>query len=418
MVPDFPYIKAVKINDCYTYKDLYVQVFEEEPFRHLIVTGLNGSGKTTILNGIAYNLEILRAGKARETVLQNLQHHLNSSGNQSKTAIWSRSYERLKMIEVEYAKDCTNSNYVKDNAFVFSYFKDYRRTRNKKVTTVTKDEDLERLISSPVDVYNSTVIYDKGRSSRMQFSHYFKQYLVNKKVNQAFDQLESNQQGLQRSEHFFNSLSELLKEVFDDKGVKLIFVREQFEFFIVFSDGRKITLNHMSAGFSSLLSIITELLAHIDFVRRRVGDFSYDPPGIVLIDEAEIHLHLAMQYQVLPILTRLFPNIQFIIATHSPAVASSIPNATIYDLSSQVTRKEQVAGSSFSDLMLTHFGLENEFSPVADKIIEQVNGIIENVQDKQAAKAQLQQLLEANRQILTPSLQLELESAILELEND
>jgi predicted ATP-binding protein involved in virulence len=278
--------------------------------------------------------------------------------------------------------------------------------------------DIESAITKTVDTSDSSVVYENRQGEQRQFSQYFKQYLVNKKVSQAFDQLESNQKGLQQTQDFFDSFTNLLRNLFEDKGLQLIFIREEFEFFIALSDGRRMTFNQLSEGFSAFLSIITELLMRVDFIRRRVSDFSFDPPGIVLIDEPETHLHLEMQYQVLPILTKLFPNIQFIAATHSPAVISSIPNATIYDLSTQVTRKEQVAGSSFSELMLTHFGLENEFSPVADRIIEQVNGIIENVQDKQAAKAQLKQILDTNREVLTPSLQLELESAILELEND
>jgi len=59
------------------------------------------------------------------------------------------------------------------------------------------------------------------------------------------------------------------------------------------------------------------------------------PHGIVFLDEPETHLHLEMQYEVLPLLTNLFPNIQFIVATHSPAIISSLKDATVYDLSSQ-----------------------------------------------------------------------------------
>ena len=418
MVPDFPYIKAVTINDCYTYKDLYVQVFEEEPFRHLILTGKNGSGKTTILNGIAYSLEIIRANTNPEKIRATLQDWIKHNKNHPQIKNWEASIERLQMIGLEYSASSLGREYIQNKAFVYSYFRAYRKTRANEVTTVTKDADLESTINAPVDINDSSIVYDNSQVDQRQFSQYFKQYLVNKKVSQAFDQLESNQQGLQQTRSFFDSFTDLLRILFGDKDLQLIFAREQFEFFINLSDGRKITFNQLSEGFSAFLSVITELLMRVDFIRRGVGDFSVDPPGIVLIDEPETHLHLELQYHVLPILTKLFPNIQFIAATHSPAVISSIPNATIYDLSSQVTRKEQVAGSSFSELMLTHFGLENEFSPVADKIIEQVNGIIENVQDKQAAKVKLKQILDANREVLTPSLQLELESAILELEND
>lgn len=418
MVPDFPYIKAIKINDCYTYKDLYVQVFEEEPFRHLILTGKNGSGKSTILNGIGANLEMLRNKKTNEEALEILKGIISRNNTLPVIPHWRKTVQRLNRIEVKYTTSLNSNEHLNSKTFVCSYFKAYRRTKTHEVTTITTESELEGSLNKYGDFYDGSEIYDHQNGQKKQFSEYFKQYLINKKVNQAFDQIESNQQGFQQSQHFFETITNLFQYLFEDKGLKLTFVREQFEYFLSLSDGRKITFNQLPEGFSALLNIITELLMKVDIIRRKKGDYSFDPPGIVLIDEPEVHLHLEMQYQVLPVLTKLFPNIQFIAATHSPAVISSIPNATIYDLSSQVTRKEQVAGSSFSELMLTHFGLENEFSPVADKIIDQVNSIIENVQDKQAAKAQLKQILDANRKVLTPSLQLELESAILELEND
>ena len=37
----------------------------------------------------------------------------------------------------------------------------------------------------------------------------------------------------------------------------------------------------------------------------------------------------------MPLLTKVFPNIQFIITTHSPFVLSSMPNAVAYDLEHQ-----------------------------------------------------------------------------------
>ncbi len=52
----------------------------------------------------------------------------------------------------------------------------------------------------------------------------------------------------------------------------------------------------------------------------------------MLIDEVETHLHLELQRLVMPILTSLFPKIQFIVTTHSPFVLSSIGNAVAFDL--------------------------------------------------------------------------------------
>ena len=92
-----------------------------------------------------------------------------------------------------------------------------------------------------------------------------------------------------------------------------------------------------------------DLFIRVDIIRKYVNDFSYNPCGIVLIDEPETHLHLQLQEQVLPLLTRLFPNIRFIAATHSPAVVASIKKAATFDL----TTKE------------------------ADKILKQINKAVE-----------------------------------------
>jgi hypothetical protein len=53
---------------------------------------------------------------------------------------------------------------------------------------------------------------------------------------------------------------------------------------------------------------------------------------VVTMDEPENHLHPAMQRAVLPSLLRAFPEVQFIIATHSPFMVSSLPDAAVYAL--------------------------------------------------------------------------------------
>lgn len=62
----------------------------------------------------------------------------------------------------------------------------------------------------------------------------------------------------------------------------------------------------------------------------------YNAQGIVLIDELETHLHIELQKKILPFLTKFFPNIQFIVTTHSPYILNSISNAKAYDLEKHV----------------------------------------------------------------------------------
>ena len=58
----------------------------------------------------------------------------------------------------------------------------------------------------------------------------------------------------------------------------------------------------------------------------------YEKSAIVMIDEIETHLHVELQKRVLPFLAQMFPNVQFIVATHSPFVMTSLKNAIVYDL--------------------------------------------------------------------------------------
>lgn len=81
----------------------------------------------------------------------------------------------------------------------------------------------------------------------------------------------------------------------------------------------------------------------------------YDLPGIVLIDEIELHLHIAWQKKVLPFLIKVFPNLQFIVATHSPFVVSSIESAVIYDLEKKIM-VENLSSYSYECLVESLFG--------------------------------------------------------------
>ena len=60
--------------------------------------------------------------------------------------------------------------------------------------------------------------------------------------------------------------------------------------------------------------------------------FDFSIPGIVLIDEIETHLHLALQKKILGLLTTIFPNVQFIVSTHSPFVIQSLNAEELFDI--------------------------------------------------------------------------------------
>lgn len=76
----------------------------------------------------------------------------------------------------------------------------------------------------------------------------------------------------------------------------------------------------LSAGESALFCLFASIIRDADMSAmefQSTGGIS----GIVLIDEADLHLHMGLQFEVLPQLIRLFPKVQFIISVHAPLVA-------------------------------------------------------------------------------------------------
>jgi Predicted ATP-binding protein involved in virulence len=79
-------------------------------------------------------------------------------------------------------------------------------------------------------------------------------------------------------------------------------------------------IDAVSGGIASIIDIAWQIYNFSDSSNR----------FIVLIDEIENHLHPTMQRAILPDLIEAFPNVQFIISTHSPLVVGSVKDSNVY----------------------------------------------------------------------------------------
>ena len=84
------------------------------------------------------------------------------------------------------------------------------------------------------------------------------------------------------------------------------------------------TIFNISSGESALICMFGEILKQADKLRMVM-----DVPGIVLIDEVDKHLHIKLQKEILPQLFELFPNIQFIVSSHSPFLNMGLADNSI-----------------------------------------------------------------------------------------
>lgn len=73
----------------------------------------------------------------------------------------------------------------------------------------------------------------------------------------------------------------------------------------------------LSSGETAVLNVFLSILRDYDLSDAPLTK-AEDVRGVVIVDEVDLHLHAIHQYEVLPSLIRMFPNVQFIVTTHSP----------------------------------------------------------------------------------------------------
>ncbi|MEP0885833.1 AAA family ATPase [Trichocoleus sp. ST-U3] len=91
-------------------------------------------------------------------------------------------------------------------------------------------------------------------------------------------------------------------------------------------------LEQLSDGEKMLLMLVTDLARRLAIANPGLGVDALQGQGIVLIDEIDLHLHPQWQRMVIPSLTRTFPNCQFIVTTHSPQVLSKVKKENVFIL--------------------------------------------------------------------------------------
>ncbi len=166
------------------------------------------------------------------------------------------------------------------------------------------------------------------------------------------------------------------------------------------ANGALVPVESLSDGYRSILSMTFELIRQLSFVYPLDEIFSKDEskivaPGVVLIDEVDAHLHPTWQREIGFRMCEFLPNMQFIIATHSPLVCQAAIKGSIWKLprpgSDQVFHRveEPELGRLLYGNVLDAFGTDLFGSDVARS---------------EPAKEKLQRLAELNMKELQGSL--------------
>lgn len=149
-------------------------------------------------------------------------------------------------------------------------------------------------------------------------------------------------------------------------------------------NGVQLAWSEMSDGYRAALALLADILRHLINAygiqglaeRNEKGKLRIVRSGVVLIDEIDAHLHPEWQREIGFWLKRHFPNIQFLVTTHSPIICQAadpnglfvLPEPGSTTLPRALSREEyqKVITSRPDTILLTPaFGLQNTRSPQA-----------------------------------------------------
>ena len=126
------------------------------------------------------------------------------------------------------------------------------------------------------------------------------------------------------------------------KGVR--FDIKQRRMVLDWTDKAPVPFDALSDGQRALAALVVDIARRMCLLNPQLGnDVLPRTPGIVVIDELDMHLHPAWQRQVVPILKNVFPIVQFFAASHSPQIIGELQPQEIILLRPEGTSHPQVS---------------------------------------------------------------------------
>lgn len=383
---------------------------DKEHRKNLILTGKNGSGKTSVLDALTEHFKyIIGDFQSKEKIQGYINGFLRRNPDENTETGRREALSNKKNIqhwerEMEHwtngvVTECTSFSDLHEKYsagdFILAYYKADRLSKVEISKTIEKIELKDK--------------YALGETPGTKLV----KYMVSLKATQAFALQKKDNVRAEEIENWFSAFEGILKKVFNDPTLILDFNIENFEFHILQKGREPFDFNTMSSGYSAVFDIINDL------IMRMGGNPAAKKEGIVLIDEIDTHLHLELQRTILPFLTELFPNIQFIVSTHSPFILNSIENAVIFDLETRKIVENGLANYPYNGIVESFFNTDSLSADLRAKFDRYKELTAkQNLQDEDYAEiVDLEMALDEIPDFLTPEIASEYSRLKLEFSN-
>lgn len=376
-------LKKIQLKDFRPFKQLEMEFGE----KITVLVGINGSGKSSILDLLAIMLSRL---------LGRIRSSKGTGRFFSDTDIRQNSNETVNTITIEFKQELISWKMVKT-----------KRGRKKQTTTnlagiknIVENihESLERDENSNIPL---AIFYGVNRSVL--------DIPLNIRIKHEFGQVDAYEQALTVENNHFHRFFEwyrkredfeneqiistiqnenLVKKsnLFQDPQLKA--VRNAIHILTGFANlkikrnplrmevkkGTKtFDIRQLSDGEKCFIALVGDLAHRLAIANPSLNN-PLDGLGIVLIDEIDLHLHPEWQHKIIPKLLETFPNCQFVVTTHSPQVISHVSCQNIWcliqneDENTDIIRPDGTYGQDSNFLLRTLMGSSYRPEEIETKI--------------------------------------------------
>ena len=354
----------LKINKLYLdnyrcFKDFTIDFHDQLT----VLVATNGKGKTAILDAIAvafgtfvnstglargsvFHRSDVQKIKARETKTNEMEEVyplvLEANGLiNNEVTHWSRELHKPKGATttkdtkslIQYGQDIRNKVVHKVDEIIplISYYGTGRLWGLKKITLNKKQHETSRL-SGYIDCLDPL-------SSYKSFESWYVDICL-AELELKIEEIEKNNLDISNNE--FTSIRKSIQQAVNhivekNTGWKDIVYKKRAETIVAQNETfGELSLMQLSDGIRNMIGLVADIAYRAVKLNPHLENAPKQTPGIVLIDEVDMHLHPKWQQTVLTDLISAFPNIQFIVTTHSPQVLSTVKREQIRILGDNV----------------------------------------------------------------------------------
>jgi predicted ATP-binding protein involved in virulence len=318
--------------------------------RFSLLVGENATGKTTVLDGVATAIGGFLQG------FKNIKSGITHTIGKKDVKMIINTTESGIVVSLKLPTEIEGKFNINNSTLTLKRSKKSMKSQvylskkeNKEIISLIEELEKEILDGGeailPIFSYHGTGRLweqEKKKASKMELLQRLDGYNESLEAKSNYRNFLSWFEKLARAEFNTKKENPILKSVKEviikaleeltNKKIHNIDYREQD--LEIYYDGTEQVdrVGQMSDGYRNIIGMVSDIAYRICILNPNLKDNIEKTPGIVLIDEIDLHLHPKWQRKIIGILKSIFPKVQFIATSHSPFIIQSMEQNEIIRL--------------------------------------------------------------------------------------